>query len=212
MQSRLFWSALLAWLCCLVCWSIVGDVQGQGITWQENYGRSRSAARTQDRPLVILIKSDSCGHCRKFLATTWTDPTVSVAVRKNFVALQLDAKHDARLIKDIDIQGYPTTIFATPDGTILKTTTGYVDSPSMLDHLRQALSDLGKYRREQFSHANFSPPPPSLIAREPVSGSAYDPFAPSPYSSLYSQPAPWSHASSAFSGSSLRYSVAPRRC
>lgn len=229
MRTFLSGNWLLVWLCCVAGFAAaVQPAHAQTIEWMEDYSKGRETSKAADRPLIVLVTTAGCDSCRKLAKNTLADATVISAVRAGFVALRLDERQEPKLVAALDIKGYPTTIFASPDGTILHSATGFVDATVMLGHIEQAIS-----RRRQMTEksapvsAPASPPqnrrsstaalshpnPHAPTAPAPIWDiPAQTPFAFPPTPSMYTPPAYWRESSSAPSYMYPRYSTGPRHC
>lgn len=171
----------------------------------------------------MLVSSEACATCRKLAETTFADPAVIAAARRDFVTLRLEAKRHRQWVEALNLQAFPSTIFAAPDGTILHAVTGFAGSSAMLDHFREALVRLRKHRERATGNSDAPPSiergsasiKPSTAATR--SSAPPDPLAvwtASPpalwypaYPSLYTPPAYWGSPASYPS-----YSAGTRSC
>ncbi|HVS38980.1 MAG TPA: thioredoxin family protein [Gemmataceae bacterium] len=122
-------------------------VRAQGVTWLSDYNAARREAHDKNRPLVIDFSTKDCHWCRMLETTTFRDPAVAKVLTERFVALRLDGEKDAVLAQKLNIQGYPTLIFADPDGNILARQDGYIkptEFGQQLDHVLAGLQPADK--------------------------------------------------------------------
>ena len=136
--SSLSRSALLCAGMTALCASAV---HGEGVTWLGDYSTARREAHDKNLPLVIDFSTQNCVWCRKLEATTFRDPYVVKMLSERFVALRLDGEKDASIAKSLNITGYPTLVFADPDGKILAKQDGYMDANEFGQQLGRVLAN-----------------------------------------------------------------------
>ena len=162
-------SAALPCLLCLACGASAGG-PGVAVGWVEDYAAGRARAAALGRPLLVSVSSPACPPCRQLDAATYADPAVAGLIARELVPLRLDSGRDAALVAALNVQSFPLTIFAGPDGTVLHRVAGYVGPQEMLAHIEEALSRLRRQRAES---------PPGGGATGPGAGD------------FYVQPQPW---------------------
>jgi thioredoxin-like negative regulator of GroEL len=140
----------------------------QEVHWARDYDTARRDAARSGRPLVIDLGTTNCVYCKKLDAVTFTDQAVIKQLKDQFVAVKVDADADPRLVKALNIQSFPTLVFAAADGKILGIHEGFVDAARFRQQLQRALNDAG---------AVSAPPGPqpspekSPIAEQPAAAS-----------------------------------------
>jgi hypothetical protein len=137
----------------------------------EDYAAGRARAAALGRPLLVSVSSPACPPCRQLDSATYADPAVAGLIARELVPLRLDSGRDAALVAALNVQSFPLTIFAGPDGTVVHRVAGYVGPQEMLAQIEEALSRLRRQRAE--------PPPPWGAAGPGVAD-------------FYAQPQPWS--------------------
>jgi thioredoxin-related protein len=117
-------------------------VHAEGIIWLTDYNVARRDAHNKNLPLVIDFSTKNCHYCRQLEATTFRDAAVVKLLSEHFVALRLDGEKDAGLAQSLGISGYPTLIFADPDGKVLGKQEGYVKAAEFTQIAQRALASV----------------------------------------------------------------------
>jgi hypothetical protein len=151
------WKAVLGPLP-LVLLVLGGSARAEPIPWGTDYTRAREDSRKENRPLILSVERKDCAVCRKLQATTCQDAALVQRVRAEFVALRVEAETSPELVQAIQVDTFPTVIFAAPDGKVLHAVSGYVDAPAMGQHIQKALA-LWQESQEQATSAPLSPGP-----------------------------------------------------
>lgn len=105
---------------------------GEGVSWFTDYAAARREAHDRNLPLVIDFSTDNCLYCRKLESVTFRDPAVVKLVKEHYVALHLHvgaggAKEAAGLAQTLGVQGFPTLIFADPNGKVISRQDGFME-------------------------------------------------------------------------------------
>ncbi|MDK9699476.1 MAG: protein-disulfide reductase DsbD, partial [bacterium] len=106
--------------------------EGAGVSelpWMKNDEAGALAkAKTENKPILIDFYADWCAACVELDHYTWPDPTVQKAAA-GFIALKFDftKQNDATkaLMQKYKIQGLPTVLLLSPDGTEKARFTGF---------------------------------------------------------------------------------------
>ncbi len=131
-----------ALLCAGLTALAAAPARAQGVSWFTDYNAARREAADKKLPLVIDFSTKDCHWCRMLESTTFRDPAVVKVLSQRFVALHVDAEKEASLAQRLNVQSYPTLIFADSDGNILDRQEGYVkpaEFGKLLDHLLAGL-------------------------------------------------------------------------
>jgi thiol:disulfide interchange protein len=108
------------------------------IHWTASIPTALHQQRETGRPLMVYVKADDCGYCRKMERDTWSDPQVAQRVQERFIALKLDARQHKELVSRLGIKGLPTTMVFDHEGRRLHTLSGYAPPSSILEWLESA--------------------------------------------------------------------------
>jgi thioredoxin-related protein len=114
----------------------------QEVEWRTDYNKARQEAIDKGRPLLLDFGTENCFFCKKLDATTFRDPTVAGLLNKKFIPLKIDANRNAALSDALHVDRFPTLVLAAPDGKILATQEGYIESARCQELLQRALVSL----------------------------------------------------------------------
>lgn len=106
---------------------------GAGVTFLD-IGLDDALAKARSKRSLVMVDvfTDWCGWCKKLDRDVFQDPRVASAL-KNFVSIKLDAEHGGeRTAQRFAIDGFPTILFFSSDGKLVKRVDGYVDADKML--------------------------------------------------------------------------------
>ena len=134
-------------------------VHAQSLVWLNDYNAARREAHDKNLSLVIDFSTQNCSWCRKLEATTFRDAAVVKLLGEHFVALRLDGEKDAEIAQALGVTGYPTLVFADPDGKILGRQEGYVKATEFTQLAQRALSSVPSHGDAVAQHATASVPP-----------------------------------------------------
>jgi len=136
--SRLFGLAMV----CVV--AAAGTAADPSVTWHTDYAAAMKEAEKKKLPLLVVIGTDACTHCRRLEAETLQDEKVKAALVGQFVTLKLDGNKEVALVHALNVQVYPTCVLAGPDGKIHGYLQGYQD----VDEFRTALAQVAAAAKE----------------------------------------------------------------
>ena len=115
------------------------------ILWRADYNAARKEAVQKGLPLLVSITSDDCIFCRKQDATTFRDPSVVGLVNQHVIAVRVNGNLEPGFIQALQVQKYPTTVIAAPDGTILSFLGGFVPPEQLKEQIRRLMpNDVAK--------------------------------------------------------------------
>jgi hypothetical protein len=137
MKTRDILSGLLLAILLPACLS---HAAAQEVTWRTDYSKARKEAIETGRPLVIDFTTENCFWCRQLETRTFTDPGVAALLSDRCVPVHIDAGHNPELIEKMNIQNYPTLVYATPEGRILGYQEGFVEAPVLRDQVQRAVN------------------------------------------------------------------------
>lgn len=128
--------------------------------WRSDYESAVKEARQQNRPIVLDFGTDDCHWCRELERTTFKDQSVRQEMATRFVGIRIDAMKSPHLAQALQVQSYPTLVFATPEGKVLGKQVGYVDAAKFNGQLQRAW-------KESFPNPTPSAPAPTQLASTP---------------------------------------------
>lgn len=116
-------------------------VSNVNIAWHSKYDRAYSEMKTQNRPMLVFIKSNACLFCKK-MDQSYRNPTVAEEVNKSFVPTVVNSSTNPELARQFQARVYPTTVIVSSDGRVIDTIPGYLAADKLQFRLQQAQSKL----------------------------------------------------------------------
>jgi uncharacterized protein YyaL (SSP411 family) len=114
--------------------------RAQEVSWRNDYNRARQEAVEKSLPLVIDIGTENCYWCKQLDLRTFKDPALSTYLNERTIPLKVDAGKTPGLAEALNIQSYPTLVFAAPDGRILGVQEGFVEAPRLHEHVMRTVA------------------------------------------------------------------------
>ena len=119
----------------LSCWT--SHAAAQEVVWRTDYGKARKEAVQKGLPLVIDFSTANCTWCRQLEQRTFTDPAVIALLNQHCVPLHIDAGQNPDLIDKMNVQNFPTLVYASPEGRVLGYQEGFIDAPVFRDQVQR---------------------------------------------------------------------------
>jgi thiol:disulfide interchange protein len=89
-------------------------------------------ARADKRLLMVDVYTDWCGWCRKLEKETYGDTRVADALG-DFITIRVDAEKGGETVAErYGVRGFPTVLFLSGSGDIVRKVEGFVDADEML--------------------------------------------------------------------------------
>jgi thiol-disulfide isomerase/thioredoxin/YHS domain-containing protein len=151
----------------------------QGLEWTTDLaGAQRTAAQT-NRLVLVHFGGTWCKPCRDMEEQVFAKAGLNYAVMPNFVPVKIDVQYGEQneLARQLGVNGFPSDIIMTPQGTVVERSTGFKAAPEYLSMLNQAAQ---KARAAQpaapgANVANVAPPMPAQAVLPPQAGSPIPP-------------------------------------
>lgn len=105
--------------------------------WHADYAAARAGAKKLDRPLLVVIGTADCYHCRRLEAGPLRDAAV-VELCRGFVCVKIDADAEPELAKAFGAKAYPTVVLGGPGDSVHSFTEGYVEADKLAGLMKQA--------------------------------------------------------------------------
>lgn len=134
-MNRLFKKLPLLFLLGLSVTQVYAINFQKDITWAEVLKR----AQAQNKPIFVDAFATWCGPCKMMDRDVFPDETVSAYFDEHFVSFKIDMESQEGEVfgKTYPVQAYPTLLFITPEGKLIKSNVGAIDAGKLLD--------IGKY-------------------------------------------------------------------
>jgi thiol-disulfide isomerase/thioredoxin len=95
------------------------------VNWNSNLREAAAMAKQSGRPMLIKVSAEWCGYCQQMKRETFADSRVVRDIRRNFVAVDLDADTNESIVKQLRITSLPTVLIVSPDLRILAREEGF---------------------------------------------------------------------------------------
>jgi hypothetical protein len=139
------------------------------VKWRSDYNAARQEAKDRKLPICIIFCKDDCPMCVKMAETTFQDALIVGVLNDKFVPLKISS--DSELANALNIESYPSFVFAASDGKIMhRHTAGYKDATAFFDELLKALDQrhLPDLPVQNALPAQPLAPPPSATNTQPL--------------------------------------------
>lgn len=131
-----------------------GAARAEGPFLTLSFPEASKKAEAEKKLLFLDFYATWCGPCKVMDRTTFKDPKVVEFLKTKVVALAIDGDKEGALAQKFRIGGYPTLIFAKPDGTVVEQTVGALQTDEFLRMSEQAVSGKDSLTRLTEAHKN----------------------------------------------------------
>lgn len=103
------------------------------VAWQADLPQALAQASAENRLVIIGLYSDWCGWCRYMDNEVYPSPSVvKLSQQAIFVKLDIDRNPEGkRLVRELNILTYPTTLVLDANGRLLSGKIGYIRTPEL---------------------------------------------------------------------------------
>lgn len=108
------------------------------VDWLSDVDQGWQATQTTDRPMLLFVTKSSCKYCIKMKRNTYADADVASQINEAFVPVMIDSDVANRVLKNIKIHAYPTTLLISPEAVLLDKIKGYVSPQKLARRLSAA--------------------------------------------------------------------------
>jgi hypothetical protein len=115
--------------------------------WKPFEPATFEVARSQDRPVLLVLTAPWCAHCKDLLATTFADQAVVDAVQQHFVPVLADAERRPDVNERFGSGGWPTIAYLTPGGELIGNDF-YLSAEQLLPQLQRVAEHYRRHRTE----------------------------------------------------------------
>ena len=89
------------------------------VEWREWGEEAFEAAREADIPVLLSLSATWCSWCHEMDREAYSNPMVAANVNDSFVPVRVDIDRQPRVRERYNMGGFPSNVFATPDGDLL---------------------------------------------------------------------------------------------
>jgi len=109
------------------------------LAWEKDYQIALARARSERKPMLIMMTATWCGYCKLLEQKTLNDPWIRQFLSE-FVVVK--AFEDKEVERAYGAGGYPTLAFATSDGQLAHKSIGFKPPLAFCEECRQAFEKL----------------------------------------------------------------------
>lgn len=110
------------------------------VQWQ-TYAQAQPGKNSANRKIFIYISSKRCGYCRKLEKESFTNPTITDYLNKNYTAIHVDGDKEGQLAMRLGVRGVPDLRFHTQQNEPIARLPGYVPPETLLNLLQFVQTD-----------------------------------------------------------------------
>lgn len=101
------------------------------IDWEQDYRKAVDESARTGLPMLIKVSAEWCGYCHRMNRETLKDPRIIRTMNSGYVAVNLDADQNRRLIEQLKVTTLPTVLVVSPDLRIMERKTGFQTTEQM---------------------------------------------------------------------------------
>lgn len=109
-----------------------GKLTLKGVTFLTELSPALEAAKAQNKPVFVYVRSEYCHWCKVFEEESFTNKSIIDRLKENFILVSIDVDKQKYETRNFRVVGTPTEIFLGPNGTEIKRIRGYVDNGTFL--------------------------------------------------------------------------------
>ncbi|MDT8346402.1 MAG: thioredoxin family protein [Flavobacteriaceae bacterium] len=128
-------------ICFVVCSSFISgpsnaeDPYYAGMRFYEvPFEQAQALAKKENKMIYLDIGANWCGPCRMIKNKTYPNPKVGKYFNFRFISVMKDGERGEgyELAKHYKVRSYPTLLFLTPEGEVVKASRGYKNPEELL--------------------------------------------------------------------------------
>ena len=116
---------------------------GQEIKFHKNiaWDVALDIAKKENKFIFVDTYTDWCSWCKVMDKKTFKDPKVIALLNEKFLPVKINAEvgEGVKVAAKFRILGYPTTLYLTPDGMLVRKETGYLDAETLVKTLEEVV-------------------------------------------------------------------------
>ena len=89
------------------------------VEWREWGEAAFEEAKTAGKPVLLSLSATWCSWCHRMDETTYAEPGIAANLNDRFVPVRVDVDRQPRVRERYNVGGFPSTVFATPEGKVL---------------------------------------------------------------------------------------------
>ncbi|WP_158056056.1 DUF255 domain-containing protein [Halorussus halophilus] len=100
------------------------------VEWREWGPDAFTEAQDEDKPVLLSLSATWCSWCHQMDREAYSNPMVAANVNDSFVPVRVDIDRQPRVRERYNMGGFPSNVFATPEGELLTGAT-YLETDGM---------------------------------------------------------------------------------
>jgi len=104
------------------------------------------AVQQSQRPLLLFVSTNNCYFCNKMEVETYVHPQILASIRELFVTAKIKKEQNPKLVEQLGVRAFPTTLLIAPNGDLITKIEGFADPKKFVLKIRPALAGLAKNR------------------------------------------------------------------
>ena len=111
----------------------------EAVHWEATLDSAQRLAGQTNRLVLIQFWAPWCAVCKRMEADVFSQPSVAADMAANYVAVKINADHFPATAQQYGVTALPTTVITTPQGQLLDTIVGRVETADYVARLNQLL-------------------------------------------------------------------------
>lgn len=107
--------------------------------WFRNLEEAKAEAKRTGKPIMMDLYTDWCGFCKKLDAEVF-QTSEFMAKGRQFVLLKINPEKDEGGTQGFNVEGFPTVIFMSPDGSEIHRVVGFRPLDMFLQEMDKAIN------------------------------------------------------------------------
>lgn len=109
------------------------------IQWIEDMDAAKEQARSEEKPIMLMLYADWCKWCKQMFGTTFEDPWVRY-FKDAYVWVKINSDKKKEYMKAFGQKGFPMTVLLSSEGDIIRRLSGYKDALALRTELLEGLN------------------------------------------------------------------------
>lgn len=118
------------------------------IAWRTDIDAAWHSTKTDQKLLLVYVKSDNCLYCEKMERDSYANPQVKQVIYEAYVPASLHATRQPDLTRKMGIKAFPTTVVIDSDGQLIDAVQGYVPPTKFAEWLKKLTARRNSSRRQ----------------------------------------------------------------
>ncbi|MBI2826877.1 MAG: thioredoxin family protein [Planctomycetia bacterium] len=113
------------------------------ISFVEGYDRGLALAKNDRRPILVFFTASWCQYCHQMANEAFTQNQV-VNLSRQFLCVLVDADAEPQVCRQLNVRGFPTIQFLSPDGGPLHRVVGKRPGQQLVIDMQTALQAVAR--------------------------------------------------------------------